>query len=141
MVSTSMAHSTVPHAPLFCSLHILMSTMIYYWTVTWQHKIYLSNGITIHLTFFFPFFVFFCSSTHECAMKTGSHLWVSWEKQSSKKNIVIIAPIKWWSRWLALAVYKVHNLLIFEYWCLNKVLSCNIVILREACLQKLIHIL
>ena len=63
------------------------------------------------LNIFFPFFCFFCSSTHECAMKTGSHLWVSWEKQSSK-TIVIIAPMKWWSRWLASAVYKVHNLFL-----------------------------
>ena len=37
MVSSSMAHSTVPHMPLLCSLHNLTWTMKYYSTDTRQH--------------------------------------------------------------------------------------------------------
>ena len=71
VVSTSMAHSTAPRAPLFCSLHILTSAMICYWIDTQQHKIYIKwNNHSLHI--WFPLF-FFCSWTHGCAMKTGSH--------------------------------------------------------------------
>ena len=65
---------TAPHAPLFCSLHILTSTLIYSTTqnlfIKWNNH------------FFYNFFtVFFCSWTHGWAMKTGSHFWVSHKKQ------------------------------------------------------------
>ena len=33
----------LPCVPLFCSYHILSSSVIYYWTDTWQHGIYLLN--------------------------------------------------------------------------------------------------
>ena len=41
VVRTSVTHLAVPHVPLFCSDHILMSFVIYYWTDTWQLGIYL----------------------------------------------------------------------------------------------------
>ena len=41
VVRTSVTHSAVPRVPLFCSYHILMSSVIYYWTDTRQHGIYL----------------------------------------------------------------------------------------------------
>ena len=32
---------------LFCSRHILISSVIYYWTDVWQHRIYLQLGIQV----------------------------------------------------------------------------------------------
>ena len=40
---TSVTHSAAPRMPLFCSYHILTSSVIYYWTDTWQLGIYLLN--------------------------------------------------------------------------------------------------
>ena len=87
-----MAHTTVPRAALFCSLHILTSTMIYYGTVTWQHKIYLSNGITIH----FAFFSFFClfAPEHMDMQRKQALISESVEKNNHQKQLAI-APIKW----------------------------------------------
>ena len=44
VVRTSVTHSAAPRVPLFCSYHILMSSVIYYLTDTQQHGIYLLNG-------------------------------------------------------------------------------------------------
>ena len=41
VVRTSVTHSAMPHVPLFCSYHILTSSVIYYWTDAQQHGIYL----------------------------------------------------------------------------------------------------
>ena len=41
MVRTSATHSATPRVPLFCSYHILTSSVIYYWTDARQHGIYL----------------------------------------------------------------------------------------------------
>ena len=41
VVSTSVAHLAAPRMPLFCSYHILTSSVIYYWTDARQHGIYL----------------------------------------------------------------------------------------------------
>ena len=43
MVRTSVTHSAAPRVPLFCSYHILTSSVIYYRTDAWQHGIYLLN--------------------------------------------------------------------------------------------------
>ena len=43
VVRTSVTHSAAPCVPLFCSYHILTSSVIYYWTDTWQLGIYLLN--------------------------------------------------------------------------------------------------
>ena len=43
VVRTSMKHSTIVRVPLFCSYHILTSSVIYYWTDGRQHGIYLLN--------------------------------------------------------------------------------------------------
>ena len=43
VVRTSVTHSAAPRVPLFCSYHILTSSMIYYWTVAQQLGIYLLN--------------------------------------------------------------------------------------------------
>ena len=43
VVRTSVTHSAVPCVPLFCSYHILMSSMIYYLTDAQQRRIYLLN--------------------------------------------------------------------------------------------------
>ena len=43
VVRTSVTHSATPRVPLFCSYHILTSSVIYYWTDTRQHGIYLLN--------------------------------------------------------------------------------------------------
>ena len=32
---------------IFCSHHILISSVIYYWTDVWQHRIYLQMGVQI----------------------------------------------------------------------------------------------
>ena len=40
---TSVTHSAAPRVPLFCSYHILMSSVIYYWTDAGQLGIYLLN--------------------------------------------------------------------------------------------------
>ena len=47
VVRTSVTHSTAPCVPLFCSYHILMSSVIYYWTDTQQLGIYLLNRFHI----------------------------------------------------------------------------------------------
>ena len=44
VVRTSMKHSTIVRVPLFCSYHILTSSVIYYWTDGRQHGIYLLNN-------------------------------------------------------------------------------------------------
>ena len=41
VVRTSVTHSAAPRVPLFCSYHILTSSVIYYWTDARQHGIYL----------------------------------------------------------------------------------------------------
>ena len=41
VVRTSVTHSAAPRVPLFCSYHILTSSVIYYWTDTRQLGIYL----------------------------------------------------------------------------------------------------
>ena len=41
VVRTSVTHSAAPRVPLFCSYHILMLSVIYYWTDAWQLGIYL----------------------------------------------------------------------------------------------------
>ena len=43
VVRTSVTHSAVPCVPLFCSYHILMSSVIYYWTDAQKLGIYLLN--------------------------------------------------------------------------------------------------
>ena len=40
-IITSVTHSAAPRVPLFCSYHILTSSVIYYWTDARQHGIYL----------------------------------------------------------------------------------------------------
>ena len=37
----SLLYKTSPRVPLFCSYHILTSSVIYYWTDAWQLEIYL----------------------------------------------------------------------------------------------------
>ena len=41
VVRTLVTHSAAPRVPLFCSYHILTSSVIYYWTEAWQLGIYL----------------------------------------------------------------------------------------------------
>ena len=41
--SKRVTHSAAPRVPLFCSCHILTSSVIYYWTDARQHGIYLLN--------------------------------------------------------------------------------------------------
>ena len=43
VVRTSVTHSAAPRVPLFCSYHILTSSVIYYLTDARQHGIYLLN--------------------------------------------------------------------------------------------------
>ena len=43
VVRTSVTHSAAPCMPLFCSYHILTSSVIYYWTYARQLGIYLLN--------------------------------------------------------------------------------------------------
>ena len=45
MCVTSVTHSAAPHVPLFCSYHILTSSVIYYWTNARQLGIYLLSTI------------------------------------------------------------------------------------------------
>ena len=46
VVRTSVTHWAAPRVPLFCSYHILTSSVIYYWTDARQHGIYLLNSCT-----------------------------------------------------------------------------------------------
>ena len=41
VVRTSVIHLAAPHVPLFCSCHILTSSVIYYWKDTRKYEIYL----------------------------------------------------------------------------------------------------
>ena len=41
VIKTSVTHSTAACVPLLCFYNILTSSLIYYWTDTWQHRIYL----------------------------------------------------------------------------------------------------
>ena len=45
VVRTSVTHSAAPRVPLFCSYHILKSSLIYYWTDPRQLGIYLLNWL------------------------------------------------------------------------------------------------
>ena len=42
-INRSVTHSAAPHVPLFCFYHILMSSVIYYWTDARQLGVYLLN--------------------------------------------------------------------------------------------------
>ena len=42
-------HESVPHVPFFCSFLILMSPVIYYWTDTPQHGIYLLTRLFVRV--------------------------------------------------------------------------------------------
>ena len=44
VVRASVTHSAAPRVPLFCSYHILTSSVIYYWTDARQLGIYMLNG-------------------------------------------------------------------------------------------------
>ena len=44
VVRTSVTHSAAPRVPLFCSYHVLTSSVIYYWTDARQHGIYLLSS-------------------------------------------------------------------------------------------------
>ena len=41
VVRISMTHLVTLHMPLSCSYPILMSSLIYYWTDAWQHRVYM----------------------------------------------------------------------------------------------------
>ena len=58
VVRTSVTHSAAPCVPLFCSCHILTSSVIYYWTDARQLGIYLLNN----------------KLSYACIL-VGSHLW------------------------------------------------------------------
>ena len=47
VIKTSVTHSTAACVPLLCFYNILTSSLIYYWTDTWQHRIYLLNKDSI----------------------------------------------------------------------------------------------
>ena len=47
VVRTTVTHSATPRVPLFCTYHILTSSVIYYWTDAQQHGIYLLNILVI----------------------------------------------------------------------------------------------
>ena len=49
VVRTSVTHSAAPRVPLFCSYHILTSSVIYYWIDALQLGIYLLN-VTIWIS-------------------------------------------------------------------------------------------
>ena len=49
VVRTSVTHSAAPRVPLFCSYHILTSSVIYYWTDARQRGIYLLIAQPIRL--------------------------------------------------------------------------------------------
>ena len=55
VVRTSVTHSAAPRVPLFCSYHILTSSVIYYWTDAWQLGIYLLNFYYTSIFVAFPF--------------------------------------------------------------------------------------
>ena len=48
VVRTSVTHSAAPRVPLFCSYHILTSSVIYYRIDARQHRIYLLNIFTLY---------------------------------------------------------------------------------------------
>ena len=62
VVRTSVTHSVAPRVPLFCSYHILMSSVIYYWTDARQPGIYLL------IVFYFIQQFFSCLSGIMCAV-------------------------------------------------------------------------
>ena len=45
VLRTTVTQSAAPHQWLICSYHSLMSSVIYYWTNTWQHGISLLNWL------------------------------------------------------------------------------------------------
>ena len=49
--STAVTHSAAPRVPLFCSYHILTSSVICYWTDAREHGIYLSWLQSWHIPF------------------------------------------------------------------------------------------
>ena len=59
VVRTSVTHSAVPRVPLFCSYHILMSSMIYYLTDAQQRGIYLLNRYV---------FLYFSNQQRTCSL-------------------------------------------------------------------------
>ena len=47
VVRTSVTHSAAPRLPIFCSYHILTSSVTYYWKDAWQLGIYLISWCCI----------------------------------------------------------------------------------------------
>ena len=80
VVRTSVTHSAVPRVPLFCSYHVLTSSVIYYWTDARQHGIYLL--IVKPLMQCMKYFVYYfldinvvCLQTSDdfCSLLSGNH--------------------------------------------------------------------
>ena len=82
--------SAAPHVPLFCSYHILTSSVIYYWTDARQLGIYLLNrewymgarryGISVVRAF--------NSTAHEWALKVSDVSAADWLYQHTWKNTI-----------------------------------------------------
>ena len=82
VVRTSVTHSTAPCVPLFCSYHILMSSVIYYWTDTQQLGIYLLNRF--HITMWLL--------SNQSQMM--SELWWEWKKAHKMQPSVTLMFIQ-----------------------------------------------
>ena len=74
VVRTSVTHSAAPRVPLFCSYHILTSSVIYYWTDARQHGMYLLHRTHLKSNMIHPRHV--PTFAHDCNRKSGREFFI-----------------------------------------------------------------
>ena len=96
VVRTSVTHSAVPRVPLFCSYHILTSSVIYYWTDAWQLGIYLLNRRTGMESIYLFYNTLTWVGKHPMQGNVAQFFWWS-EKFLLSQKFCNIAKILWCS--------------------------------------------
>ena len=113
---TSLTHSPAARVPLLCFYHILTSSVIYYWTDTRQHGIYLLNWHTI-LPQFWKVRVFiksktegYCKKGHdenECDYSYACSPNAHWACDNWSKTEVMYKSLG--SEWGLDGIFVLHN--------------------------------
>ena len=133
VVRTSVTHSAMPCVPLFCSYHILTSSVIYYWTDAQQLGIYLLTSKDV-CTFYVPHTTSCQVNLHDMISEyyiNGSDLHSMTQTVSpiiisiaTQTSLSVLTTFRITSRWLreGLASNSSAGLIflwVWEKWCLK----------------------
>ena len=91
VVRTSVTHSAAPCVPLFCSYHILTSSVIYYWTDARQLGIYLLNIYTyIYIYYYYYYFnLYYFEFALFCSKGRGQNNTISWGRKCIQGETIL----------------------------------------------------